>query len=755
LERAGVPGLGVHLLAGIGEAATRPEVEQCRIELEASPSGEVDWSSLAARCAANVEALVETHPPLAAHAERLGVVPTDARLYVTRNGNPHVIRGASGGGLRLFFPLADHAGHARRIELPPPRGNLGMLCLGLPVPPLLAHLMASVDPSGYTPPIDIIEPDLAALGPWLHLVDIAGAVRAGRVHLFAGAEAVGTYTAFLERSVTRHPPTVLIRNQRPDVRLPTLDRAQLDATGRRQEQRRADLFTQQTRHYAECDSAFWARRYDGAAGEGPPLSIVAFTTRFSTYIQHAMRDLAAALRRRGCRVEIVMEPDDATAAVDTWTTLAAERHDLILVINHLRFELEGRVDPRIPYVGWIQDHMPALCTPAAGRSVTSYDLVLARNATEMCTRHAYPRERFLPTPNLTDAVLYHPDRVSDDVARAGCDLSYVGHGSGPPEALWEETTVALPAPHRAVLRTFIDAARVRLERRGDMPYLLQLELLAEAEAAHGHPPITPADRERVLLPAAAALGDRIIRHQSLAWAAEWAETRGRRLRLYGRGWDRHPAFARYAAGEVANGPPLRSVYQASTINLQLNGFTAFHQRLLDAIASGGFVLSRKIGRDFMGPACRVIADAFTAAASLDGILARRAADQNLDEAFTTVEALGLARCAEATDPTRQREAGLMTAVWGRPHTDAELFERLRTITEGTDALAGDIPGFADTVFETKQQMFEQLDRYDGDPAARAALVARMRAWVCEHATYDALAGRVLTRLRERFAADAG
>jgi hypothetical protein len=95
--------------------------------------------------------------------------------------------------------------------------------------------------------------------------------------------------------------------------------------------------------------------------------------------------------------------------------------------------------------------------------------------------------------------------------------------------------------------------------------------------------------------------DRCFRHATLAWVSRWCAAHGKTLRLYGRGWESHPEFARWAAGTAEPGEPLRAIYQASRVNLQLieSGFA--HSRALDGLAAGGFFLARDVSAEGESP----------------------------------------------------------------------------------------------------------------------------------------------------------
>ena len=57
-------------------------------------------------------------------------------------------------------------------------------------------------------------------------------------------------------------------------------------------------------------------------------------------------------------------------------------------------------------------------------------------------------------------------------------------------------------------------------------------------------------------------------------------------------WENNPRFAKFAAGFLAPGEELRTVYRASEINLQIIETGFLHSRALDGLAAGGFFLYR-------------------------------------------------------------------------------------------------------------------------------------------------------------------
>ena len=81
--------------------------------------------------------------------------------------------------------------------------------------------------------------------------------------------------------------------------------------------------------------------------------------------------------------------------------------------------------------------------------------------------------------------------------------------------------------------------------------------------------------------------ERIVRHRALAMAADLCEQRGWSLRVFGRGWEDHPRFGRFAGGVLEHGDDLRACYQAALVQLHASAFNVVHQRVMECALSGG------------------------------------------------------------------------------------------------------------------------------------------------------------------------
>jgi hypothetical protein len=259
--------------------------------------------------------------------------------------------------------------------------------------------------------------------------------------------------------------------------------------------------------------------------------------------------------------------------------------------------------------------------------------------------------------------------------------------------------------------------------------------------------LTPEVRRTHIYPQMARLYDRIIRHQSLEWTARWARTHGKSFKLFGRGWERHPALSEHAAGEVASGYDLRCLCQASAINLQVNGYGSLHQRLLDALSSGGFVLSRYNPADFGRAAFESVQHMIQNAElrNLDQVIELRKSNQQFESGCARVEQLTGIRIAPQSDPARARHCELVKHSNGMRDwlSDEGIFNVLATLSFLPARVAADLPGFERTTFKTESELHALLDAYIQSPSMREQVARPMRHSVIRNDTYDSLVERIL------------
>ncbi len=247
--------------------------------------------------------------------------------------------------------------------------------------------------------------------------------------------------------------------------------------------------------------------------------------------------------------------------------------------------------------------MPHLYDAAIGRAQGPLDFVAGHAPRALLKDFGYPRERMMPTPVVASTAKFHAAPAESSLRRAlECEIAYVSHHSETPGRLHERLTAE--AGHAGVARVleglYPKIAEI-VSRSGW--HLMQADIRTTVDEASARLPgalTDPKLRSRLINNYAMPVADRMLRHQTLAWAATIAHRRGWRLKIHGRGWEgplADPAFAEFASGELPHEEALRASYQCAKVHLHVSIHWMYHQRVMECALSGGLPLCRRKGDD--------------------------------------------------------------------------------------------------------------------------------------------------------------
>ncbi len=323
----------------------------------------------------------------------------------------------------------------------------------------------------------------------------------------------------------------------------------------------------------------------------PPRVLVS-TCRFTTVLQYSSRDVEAAFKKLGWETQTLIEPSPyhRITHLGMRKVLRDFKPDLVFTIDHLRAEAEDVYPKNLPYVCWIQDNMPHLTTPQAGRSVTARDYVLGPNRPVYSANYDYPQRQWIDMGKLSKP-LPLPKQWDCD----GDDLVYVSNASAHGETLANRLVDNTNGddPKRFVRRC-CDLILQRYNAGGcfEMHHqILELVQGVEQELQMAFP--DNRSREALVMRLVHPLNDALYRQQGLAWASSVAERLGLKLAVYGNGWSENEQFAPHARGYAAYGQNLESITRKTKINLRLEPYASLaHQRMIDGLIAGGFFLHR-------------------------------------------------------------------------------------------------------------------------------------------------------------------
>jgi hypothetical protein len=457
------------------------------------------------------------------------------------------------------------------------------------------------------------------------------------------------------------------------------------------------------------------------------LRVLGITSLFTTFLQYSMRDWLAGFEELGHETRLLIERADHEIANPLlFAEVCAQfRPDLILMIDHYRGEFTG-LPQTVPCVMWVQDRLPNIFRSQAGAAQTEMDYAIGYGRQECVVAHGYPRQRFMPAMVGVNEKRFEPRELSrEETERFTCDVSFVSHASTPAEVLVQREIdkSALPQAKRFLAMTF-DQLRAVYDAGGFVTEAGHIKrMIRDSMRACG---VETSDLTSVLDFFVQRVNNALFRQQAVAWLAELDVN----LHLYGRGWEEHPRFKKYARGVADNERQLSAIYQASKINLQVTPFGSVHQRLFDGLSAGAFFLLRHC----TGDDCDVIYREMWQWCEDAPV---RSGAQFFRQAPPRVRAL-VDRVIELTgeDPTTIAD----TFFLGLEEMASARFTR-----SGATLWPDEYPRVS---FRTREDLHQLVRHFLTAPHEGEAIAASMRSAMLEHMTYKGVTRRML-----RFIAD--
>jgi hypothetical protein len=560
------------------------------------------WTRLALlghRFAANLVALALTKPDLAKELHRM----TPVRKYFVR---------ASGGGLQIGVETAGIISSLPQMVSPEKAREVAQKFYPMAIcnqPVLVAgedmgwlwqsfYQLPCHSPlaPGYRPPLYFLIRDLERLWVLLHIHDWQNLLSDARVRLFAGENAFAEFRVFLPvNSICPWPKlsvTVDPSLWPADVTIDVLNQESMAIATQRLSDVQGEL-----RVFADT---FTPESIVQQYSSGKPLNVLGITARYTTFLKHSMRDWLNAFARLVHRTELYMESADHELSNNLVMAEACARFkpDLIVMIDHYRAEMPG-LPASVPLAMWAQDYMPKIYSRegAAAQGPRDYALGFAYEKMRLVHEFGYPSERYLTTTIGMDPERFSP-RPTDDpqLAKYVCDVSFVTHASLSGEQIVKEQMDRNDSDAKRLLGAIFEQLRAVYDSGKIIVAPPAIRRMVEQGFIDSRTQRTDDLVQQLMHLFYMRVNNALFRHQSLHWLIEL----GIDLRLYGRGWESHPTFKRFARGVADHESELSLIYQASRINLHVSPLGSLHQRVMEGLASGGFFLLRRGDGDIIG-----------------------------------------------------------------------------------------------------------------------------------------------------------
>ncbi|MHC5008086.1 MAG: hypothetical protein ACYTGF_12085, partial [Planctomycetota bacterium] len=524
------------LLAKLGpETAGAPDVVALSTAIAKLPPDVLPADRLIATCRGNVEALARRGVDLSAQLDTWSRQLEAWTWFKTHDGNV-VRRLGDGREPSDWVALSDQVGEAEHFAREHLVSDTEILfrppCVleGVDPPWMLQRLVEITAESslGYKPRIRVLQSDPLELLDGLAQADLSTTIDDPRVSFFTGPDAPERFKADLHACFGAQiiGPYILLPTVRTRVR-PAASEIIGDAQAAQQSAaQQVDATVQKI--YAGRDRAWWAARYaEALGGSGEPLRVLIPTTRHSTYVKHASRDLAEAFNEIGCRAEVFIEADDCTKS----TSIAYQRHlerlqpDLVVLINYGRANTGQMLPAPLPVVCWIQDAMWQQFDAEVGALQSEMDFLAGHLFHDLFDRFGYPRRNRLSMPVVVSPRKFHRGPVDPALLeRHACEIAYVGHQSETPQAQRDRLLAELaptPAHQQCVEAMYPKIREIAAGpmQRATGKWLAEVvnDTLREVTGD-----VDPHAAARLLKLWAQPMADRLLRHESLQWAADIA-----------------------------------------------------------------------------------------------------------------------------------------------------------------------------------------------------------------------------------------
>lgn len=324
---------------------------------------------------------------------------------------------------------------------------------------------------------------------------------------------------------------------------------------------------------------------------GEDLRILQISSGFSHFVRYANRDIGQALESLGHQTRIISELDrvDHLTGPALLEVIDEFKPHLIHHIDHMRFESAQIYPEKVLFLTSMLDYFPALESEASSAKMGDWDFVTGY--VSHWEKFGYRYDRLLPQEPMSNENIFRPIKLDQkQTAKYNCEASYISNISKTPEEYFTELLRQYNAEDRAIAEV-AEAMFNQVQSEyvnGNILYEKK-DYQQIFETVGGHKRVPKSMGEVVVDGFFALVGNAFFRQLPLIALSE----AGVDLRLYGRGWERHPRLSKHACGVVEHGEDSNLVFNASAINLHINQFRMRHNRLNDGYAAGAFFLIHK------------------------------------------------------------------------------------------------------------------------------------------------------------------
>jgi len=359
------------------------------------------------------------------------------------------------------------------------------------------------------------------------------------------------------------------------------------------------LLEENNKYYTNQTDRELNKIISGKSGRKPRLLIPSHAS--STVVQYSVRDTAAMFEKEGWEVKIMhMKTDLSCWRINK--NINEFKPDVYLLINHLRTEDTSFYPKDMMFVTWVQDTVSYINNSESAEAWNKHvksnkkrrDLIIGYVG--QIKQYGYQEDRLTECPMIVNQDLFKEREITaEDRAKYECDICFASNRSKETSLIVKEDL--LPKLEKFgftedILMTMHDHLWEYYREEKTCVGYIQLEdkIIELPEVCELiEKLINKDDHDFVIQRIYWLLNDVIYRHIVIEWISEM---KGIKLHLYGRGWEDHPKFSKYAKGILNHGEELSLAYQCAKHCLHLNSLEGEHQRLTEIIDAKGNPITR-------------------------------------------------------------------------------------------------------------------------------------------------------------------
>lgn len=466
--------------------------------------------------------------------------------------------------------------------------------------------------AGYSQILYLIEPNTVLFCIFLHFFNLKDLLGDNRLRFFIGEDCCEVFTTYLEENHDARIPDRFLHCSHYEHEVldqyititSTLNREIADEI--------AQLSNDLTAFYNSKDISYWQKRYN----EKTQLSIVALSTRMSSFVQYCARDLIDGFQKNGHETELLIEKDGLSSLQyrEVLRRLIELKPDLIIVIGHFRQEFSW-LPEKLPFMCWIQDMLPSVLH-FQGFTLGYWDFPYSINKSWakglQTSNAAFSQTEIKVLPVGFNEKYFYPLLDIDKKY----DISYISH-------LFDiENTFEFTRNENSKLRLLpYEHDLIHTNQLTSDELLNYYSIIADGidrmRLSELTNLVTNTSRAATALCQSVSKRSGIIIPEFLITHFSGGHTRlfydvmnqikFRPLLLlhndsfsvaaWGNNWSQYPELSIFSKGIAENSKQVNRIHNQSRINLNNSGGVSFHMKAIEIMASNSFMLSRKITLD--------------------------------------------------------------------------------------------------------------------------------------------------------------